>query len=112
MVMAAESRPSQTQPSPETSYRYSAVISGVMLGAFGVYLWHQVTVPVNRMEAEVQLEHDLMFATRYYYETIVEWSASFGRARAYLILCWVFTQLNGRCLAIITAQNQAQHSAP
>ncbi|KAI8659679.1 Kinesin motor domain-containing protein [Fusarium sp. Ph1] len=55
-------------PEDETRYRCASVVPGVMPGAFEVYLWQQVVVKVEHMEAEVLLEYDV--ATRYYYETL------------------------------------------
>lgn len=52
----------------EGSYRCAAVVPAIMPGAFEVYLWQQVVVPVETMEAEVLLEYDV--GTRYYYETL------------------------------------------
>jgi kinesin family protein 2/24 len=68
MVMAPEKSSGHEEPGDQATYRCSAVIPAVMPGAFEVYLWQQVIVPVSTIEAEVLLEYDV--ATRYYYETV------------------------------------------
>ncbi|KAK3386173.1 P-loop containing nucleoside triphosphate hydrolase protein [Podospora didyma] len=49
-------------------YLCSMVLPGIMPGSYGIGLWHQGTVDVDQMEAEVVLEYDP--ATRFYYMAV------------------------------------------
>ncbi|GKT98948.1 diatom spindle kinesin 1 [Fusarium langsethiae] len=55
-------------PEGEESYRCAVTVPAIMPGAFEIYLWQQVVVSVDAMEAEVLLEYDV--GTRYYYENV------------------------------------------